>query len=101
MALRDSGQNFIPEVSGRGWPRRRMEASFRTISKFPLTSSDHARPRGCIRTRKDIPSSTSGVFPKAMQDCKKKHWYFLTLPSPHNSMVSNSNFELDSTLERA
>ena len=82
MALRDSGQNFIPEVSGRGWPRRRMEASFRTISKFPLTSSDHARPRGCIRTRKDMPSSTSGVFPKAMQDCKKKALVFSDFAKP-------------------
>ena len=40
---------FVPGASGRGWPRFRIEASFRTIMNFPLTSSDHARPRGSTK----------------------------------------------------
>ena len=40
---------FVPGASGRGWPRFRIEASFRTIMNFPLTSSDYARPRGSTK----------------------------------------------------
>jgi len=40
---------FVPGASGRGWPCFRIEASFRTIMNFPLTSSDHARPRGSTK----------------------------------------------------
>ena len=36
---------FVPGASGRGWPRFRIECSFRTIMKFPLTSSDHVAAR--------------------------------------------------------
>ena len=40
---------FVPGASGRGWPRFRIECSFRTITKFPLTSSDYVRPRGSTK----------------------------------------------------
>ena len=40
---------FVPGASRRGWPRFCIEASFRTIMNFPLTSSDYARPRGSTK----------------------------------------------------
>ena len=40
---------FVPGASGRGWPRFRIEASFRTIMNFPLTSLDYAHPRGSMK----------------------------------------------------
>ena len=40
---------FVPGASGHGWPRFRIECSFRTITKFPLTSSDYVRPCGSMK----------------------------------------------------
>jgi hypothetical protein len=73
----------------------------RDVELVPLKLFGPCPPRGCIHTRKDKSSSTSRVFSKAKQDCKKKHWYCLTFPSLHNSMISHSNFVLDSALEKA
>ena len=40
---------FVLGASGRGWPRFCIECSFRTITKFPLTSSDYVGPCGSTK----------------------------------------------------